>query len=179
MIADPEFLKPVRHQDFSSVRFDGLLIPGGHAPGVKTLLDSAAAQACVIEAFRRDLAVAAICHGPVLLSRSRDPDTGRSVLAGRRTTALTRLLEYAGYLLTAPSHGRYYRTYPMTVESEVRSALGTPNSFVRGPLPLRRDAPDNVASGFALRDGNYVSARWPGDAYRFAEEYVALLSEKR
>jgi putative intracellular protease/amidase len=26
-----------------------------------------------------------------------------------------------------------------------------------------------------VRDGNYVSARWPGDAYTFASTFVAVL----
>jgi hypothetical protein len=38
-----------------------------------------------------------------------------------------------------------------------------------------RDTPTNLAPGFALRDGNYVSARWPGDAHRFAHDFGALL----
>jgi hypothetical protein len=28
---------------------------------------------------------------------------------------------------------------------------------------------------FALQDGRYVSARWPGDAYLFARRFTALL----
>ena len=174
MLEDADFRQPIRHDAWSEVAFDGLLIPGGHAPGVKSLLDSAPAQACVQAAFKNDRVVGAICHGPVLLARSRDA-SGRSVLYGRRSAALTQMLEYSGFLLTALSHGRYYRTYRTPVETEVKSALETPRHFVRGPLPLRRDTPDDVAPGFALRDGNYVSARWPGDAYRFAQELVSLL----
>jgi len=29
-----------------------------------------------------------------------------------------------------------------------------------------------------VRDGNYVSARWPGDVHRFAREFSAMLGEK-
>ena len=31
------------------------------------------------------------------------------------------------------------------------------------------------APGFTVRDGNWLSARWPGDAHRFASEFVAML----
>jgi len=30
-----------------------------------------------------------------------------------------------------------------------------------------------------VRDGNYLSARWPGDAHRFAGEFAAMLSERQ
>lgn len=174
MIEDADFLKPLRHDAWRDVQFDGLLIPGGHAPGVKTLIESHAAQDCAQEAFRRDRVVAAICHGVLLLARTRDA-SGRSVLYGRRTTALTRMLEYSAFALTALSHGRYYRTYPTSVETEVKAALAEPEHFDRGPLPLRRDTPQDLRPGFAVVDGNYVSARWPGDGNRFASELVALL----
>jgi len=175
MIADSSFLHPIRHDGWRVAQFDALLIPGGHAPGMRTLLDSEAAQACVVESFRRDRIVAAICHGPVLLARSRDKTTGQSVLHGRRTTALTRMLEFSAFALTAASLGRYYRTSALSVEAEVKAALGDASRFSLGTLPLRRDTPQNLQPGFALCDGNYISARWPGDAYRFAHELVTRL----
>ena len=33
----------------------------------------------------------------------------------------------------------------------------------------------NDAPAFVVEDGNYVSARWPGDAYRFAKVMLAKL----
>ena len=30
---------------------------------------------------------------------------------------------------------------------------------------------------FVVEDGNYVSARWPGDAYLFARRFAALLDK--
>lgn len=176
MSSDSSFLHPIRHDAWRVAQFDALLIPGGHAPGMKTLLDSAAAQACVVESFRRDRLVAAICHGPVLLARSIDGATGRSVLHGRRSTALTQGLEYSAFFMTALSHGRYYRTSNLSVEAEVKAALGGSQNFDRGPLPLRRDSMRNLAPGFALCDENYLSARWPGDACRFTHELVSRLS---
>lgn len=63
----------------------------------------------------------------------------------------------------------------MSVEDEVKSLLKSPAQFERGPAPLGRDAPDRLERGFVVRDGNYVSARWPGDAHRFATEFMTLL----
>ena len=119
--------------------------------------------------------MAAICHGPVMLARSIDPATGRSVLHGRRTTGLTRLLEYSGYLMTFPLLGRLFRTYPTLVATEVGAVLASPDHFLSGPLPLNRDSATNLKPGFVVRDGKYVSARWPGDAHRFAAEFLSVL----
>jgi hypothetical protein len=94
------------------------------------------------------------------------------VLADRRTTCLPRYMEALAYGLTFWKLGRYYRTYPAYVEEEVREALRDPaRQFQRGPLTLGRGAP------FVVEDGNYVSARWPGDAYLFAQRFLALLEQ--
>jgi hypothetical protein len=124
----------------------------------------------------RGLPVGAICHGVVLLARAIDPATGRSVLYGRRTTALTKSLELSGWQLTRLRLGDYYRTYPQTVQDEVVSVLADTSDFDAGPLLPRRDSPRHPDRGFTVRDDNYLSARWPGDAHTFARQFVALVS---
>ena len=122
--------------------------------------------------------VAAICHGVLVLARTRDPATGRSVLADRQTTCLPKYMERLAYLTTAWRLGRYYRTYPAYVEDEVKAALDDPGSqFQRGPAVLgaRGTATDDKPA-FAVTDRNYLSARWPGDAYLFGRRFCALLA---
>ena len=81
--------------------------------------------------------VGAICHGVLVLARTRDAATGRSVLAGCRTTCLPKYMERSAYLATGWRLGRYYRTYPAYVEDEVKASLDDPRAqFVRGPLTL-------------------------------------------
>jgi hypothetical protein len=29
-----------------------------------------------------------------------------------------------------------------------------------------------------VRDGNYISARWPGDVHTFAKTFIAVLAER-
>jgi protease I len=53
--------------------------------------------------------------------------------------------------------------------------LARPEDFIRGPLPLRRDSAARLGVGFTVRDGDYLSARWPGDAHRFASEFAAMI----
>ena len=148
--------------------FDALLLPGGHAPGVREYLESPHLQGVVVQAFARDLPVAAICHGPVLLARSRQAD-GQSVLAGRHVTALPGWMEWSAYALTFWKLGRHYRTYPQTVEAEVRAAVESGGSFERGPLTNRYDAP------FIVEDGSLVTGRWPGDSAALAQALIQRL----
>lgn len=169
-----EFRSPIGYNDISSEKLDGLILPGGHAKGMREFLESSQLQSVVAGFFSRSKPVGAICHGVLLAARSREPD-GRSVIYGKKTTALTKFMELTAWALTYLYLGDYYRTYPTTVEDEVRTALATAEDFVRGPISIFRDAPDKLAVGFAVRDGNYLSARWPGDAHRFANEFALML----
>jgi len=176
MIRDPAFRQPLAYAALAGAEYDALLVPGGHAQGVKTLLESELAQAAVVDAFKAHKPVAAVCHGVLLLARSIDPATGKSVLFGRKTTALTKAMELAAWGMTKLWLGDYYRTYPQTVEDEVRAALASPDDFkTGGPLPMR-DRKHLQQLGYAVRDRNYLSARWPGDCHRFSQEFLQMLA---
>lgn len=162
-------VEAVRAEDFDAVVF-----PGGHAPPMRAYLESEAVQRLAVAAFATERLVGAICHGAVVLARAKTPD-GRSVLHGRKTTSLLRRQEMLAWRLTRRRLGDYYRTYPTTVEDEVRAALAAPTDFLTGPTPLLRDAPGRLGRGFVVEDGRYLSARWPGDAWRFSAALDAAL----
>ncbi len=168
------FLAPLRYQDLRASDFDALMLPGGHARGMRPYLESPLLQALVVDFFAAGKPVGAICHGALLAARSRTA-SARSVLHGRRTTGLRRDQELLAWGLTCTWLGSYYRTYPTPLETEIRSLLASPDDFDRGPLALTRDSPRDLTPGFTLRDGNYLSARWPGDAHRFGHEFAALV----
>jgi putative intracellular protease/amidase len=166
------------------------------ARGMRSYIDSGILHRLVVEAFARGLVVGAICHGVLLAARSVDPETGRSVLYGRKTTALTWAMEGSAWRLTRFTRfwdRNYYRTYTeepgqpdgyMSVQSEVTRALEDPADFrdVARGSPHRwrkssgmvRDTPADSRPAFVVDDGGYVSARWPGDTHTFA----SLLSQK-
>lgn len=169
MAENPAFQRPVRFADVDVDTFDGLLLPGGHAKGMRPYLESVALQDIVRGFFARDRPVGAICHGPVVLARTLDGRTGASVVAGRRLTALTRPLENIAWLLTFWLLGDYYRTYPQWVQSELVDAVGEAGKFELGPVFA------SYARPFTVRDGNLLTARWPGDSSLFARELVAML----
>lgn len=177
---------------------DGIVLPGGHrARGMREYLESPALQRLVVDAFAADLPVGAICHGVLLVARSTAAD-GRSVLHGRRTTALTWRQERTASALAHVGRfwdRRYYRTYPelpgqpagyMSVEHEVTRALRRADDFLDVPADAphrwaktsgtKRDSPTDSRPAWVVRDGNYVSARWPGDAHTFAATFAELLS---
>ena len=156
--------------------YDALLLPGGHAPRMRQYLGSRVLQQRVAQFWALDRPVAAICHGVLVLARSQGED-GRSLLADRRTTCLPKYLERTAFYATAWRLGRYYRTYPAYVEDEVRAALeDAGRQFERGPRAgVRRGTRDDHAPAFVVEDGRYVSARWPGDAYLFAERLLTRL----
>jgi len=178
MVSDHAFQHPLSYDDVNTKQITAVLIPGGHEKGVKTLLESARMQQIMVELFDRDVPVGAVCHGVVLLARSRSPKTGRSVLFGRKTAALTNFMELSAWWMTRWSLGDYYRTYPITVQDEVAASLAKPDDFQNGPFWLRRDTESKPERGFVVRDGNYLSARWPGDCHHFGQAYVQLLAEQ-
>ncbi len=173
---EPSFQRPLRWDGIVPWDYQALLLPGGHAPGMRQYLAAPPLFAKVAAFWRLERPVAAICHGVLVLARTQD-DQGRSLLATARTTCLPKYMERIAYYLTAWKLGRYYRTYPAYVEDEVKGSLEDPaRQFVRGPIHLvsKGSARDDRAA-FVVEHGLYLSARWPGDAYLLGKRLLELL----
>lgn len=175
MIIQPSFLQPVVYDNVDVAEYDALFIPGGHAQGMKTMMESKAAQSICRHFMAENKPVAAVCHGVLLLARSQY-ENGDSVLKGRHTTALTASMELSAWAVTAPWLGSYYRTYPATVEQEVRQAVGVEGRFDKGPFLPIRDSEANHRFGFTVLDKKYLSARWPGDCNKFSADWLNVLA---
>ena len=126
--------------------------------------------------------------------------SGRSVLFGRKTTALTWALERKAALTGRIARfwdPHYYRTYQekpgqpagfMSVQQEVTRALAAESDFIDVPETspnhrkqtsgMHRDSRHDSSPAFTVRDGNYLSARWPGDVFTFAQTFAAMLNDK-
>jgi putative intracellular protease/amidase len=197
LLQSPAFSSPMAWAEIDG-DFDGLVLPGGHrARGMRGYLESRVLQEVVVKAFRAGTPVAAICHGVLLAARSIDPTTGRTVLYGRKTTALTWTLEHRAAGLARFTRfwdPGYYRTYLeepgqpagyMSVQQEVTRALARPGDFLDvapgTPDAARktggrvRDSIDDERPAFVVADGNYLSARWPGDVHTFAKRFASML----
>jgi len=198
---DAAFGAPLRYTDLRIDAFAGLLLPGGHhARGMRTYLESETLQRFVGAFFDSGKPVGAICHGVVLAARSVVPSTGRNALYGRRTTALTWALERLAWRtgrIVRFWEPNYYRTYVeapgepdgfCSVQAEVTRALARPEDFIDVPTDAldrslktsgrARDTLDNARPAWVVRDGAYVSARWPGDVHTFAKTFAAVLAER-
>jgi putative intracellular protease/amidase len=176
----PEFRAPIRYDAIDPTSFAGILLPGGHAQGMKQYLESMAVRDKVAAFFTLGREVAAICHGVLVLARTRQAGTEKSVLHDRKTTCLPKWMERSAYFMTAWKHGRYYRTYDAYVEDEVRAALDDPKAqFVGGPFgQSKRGTATDHSPAMVVEDRNYLSARWPGDAYLFAEKLAERLATR-
>ena len=205
LLRDPGFNRPLTHAALAAAAFDALVLPGGHAKAMRPYLESPVLQAFVASFFEardaqgRPKPVAAVCHGVVLAARSVSPATGKSVLHGRKTTALTWALEDSAWRLTRivrPWDADYYRTYLEAageppghagVQAEVTRALADPADFLDVPpnAPdharktggLARDSLSDPRPAWVVRDGAYLSARWPGDVHTFARTFAGMLEE--
>lgn len=202
---DADFLQPKRFAELQVAGYDALLLPGGHAKGMRPYLEDASLQGFVadffdaVDAAGQHKPVAAVCHGVLLAARSISKKTGKSVLHGRKTTALTWKLERSAWRLTRYLarfwDAGYYRTYGeaadeapgyWSVESEVKRALAQDSDFVDVPTGCEhfwrktsgmvRDRPTDTRPAWVVQDGNYLSARWPGDVHTFAQRLLDLLS---
>ena len=75
------------------------------------------------------------------------------------------------------------------MQQEVTRALAEPEDFKDVPKDTpdyrrktsgrTRDSDTDARPAWVVRDGVYVSARWPGDAHTFANALVEVLAERR
>ncbi len=91
------------------------------------------------------------------------------------------VLQVGKKILPGSEAGRTHETHVVGIEAvgddEVRAALDHPDvQFERGPrtLSARGTATDDTPA-FVVQDRNYLSARWPGDAYLFGRRFTDLL----
>jgi putative intracellular protease/amidase len=176
----PAFEKPIPWSAIDPASYGAMLLPGGHAPGMRQYLEGETLFARAAAFQRTGKPLAAICHGVLVLARARDALTGKPLLAERRTTCLPKYMERTAWMITAWKLGSYYRTYPEYVEDEVRGALTEPDKqFQRGPRVLtKKGTLDDDAHAFVVEDGSYLSARWPGDVYLLAKKLAGRLAPR-
>ncbi len=175
MLGTPGFANSVAWSDLNPTDYDALLLPGGHAPGMRQYLGNSVLHGKIAEFWKTNRPVAAICHGVLVAARSRNED-GTSILRGFQSTCLPKYMERIAYYISAWKLGRYYRTYPAYVEDEVRAALGEARHFERGPITLSKRGTRSDDDGtFVVEDRHYISGRWPGDSYLLAKRLLDRL----
>jgi len=175
MEEDTNFQNPTAWKDVKPLDFDALVMPGGHAPGMKPYLESEHVFAVCRNFFAREAPVASVCHGILALARTKDVD-GQSILHGYQVTGLNNFQENIAYKMTKKTMGTHYQTYPVSVQDEVSAVLASAKDFKPGPLFPSFGTAKNPNKGFTVKDRNLISARWPGDVYKLAYGFVDMLN---
>lgn len=117
MSKTPEFQNPLSWMSpgFNLDSYNLVFLPGGHEKGVRQLIDSPMMQTHLASYFPTTVkpssrAVAAVCHGVMVLSETKGTD-GKSVIHDCVTTALPARFEQVAFWGTRAFLGDYYKTY--------------------------------------------------------------------
>lgn len=156
MAASDAFRAPLAWSDVAMAEYGALVLPGGHAPGIRPYLESPVVQGLAAGFLADGRVVGAICHGVLVVARA-------GLVGERRVTTLTKPQERIARWWSLPRTGRRFRTYPQYTEAEVRAAGGI---IDRGSL---------LRGGHVIVDGTLVTARVPDDAAAFAGTLADLL----
>jgi putative intracellular protease/amidase len=136
---------------------------------MKQFLESSILQEKVVQFFKENKCVGAICHGVLVLARALDPETGKSVIHNYRLTSLTKGLEMIGYAATFWLLGRRFRTYDAYVADEVRDALRSRRQYSSGMIPFPH----------VVVDRNLVTSRyWLFDAMKYSLKFAEMVEAR-
>jgi len=169
MTQDLAYQHPIPYAEIDPDRYQAILLPGGDTPPMRQYLDSPVLQSKVLQFWQRGKLIGAICHGMLVLARTIDPQTGRSVLYGHKVTALPKSLDRTVYRLAPLLLRREYIMYPSCVAEEVRACLERPEDFSNGP---------GILVPYVVCDGNLITSRWYYDAELFAERFAKALEQR-
>lgn len=171
MLQSDEFNHPITYDAINPDDYVLLHLPGGHAKGVKQYLENVVLQEKVAQFFYQNKLVGSICHGAIVLTRTKDKNTGKSIIYNYKLTALTKNLEKLAYYITAWKLKDYYRTYLTYTQDEVQNQLADKANFKTG---------FNQFKPFVCQDKNLITARWPKDIELYCKTLLkALESHKK
>ena len=167
MTQDPAYQHPIPYAEIDPDQYQALLLPGGDTPRMRQYLESPVLQSKVLQFWQRGKLIGAICHGVLVLARTIDPQTGRSVLYGHKVTAVPKSLDRAAYLFDRWLLKRGY--YACCVAEEVRACLEHPEDFSSG---------SSILVPYVVSDGDLITSRWYMDAELFSERFSDELQQR-
>ena len=156
--ADPEaqeaLANTVKLSGVSPSGFDAVFYPGGHGP-LWDLAEDPRSIALIEALHAAGKPVAAVCHAPGVLRRTKAPD-GEPLVAGKRVTGFANSEEAAVGLT---------EVVPFLVEDALKEAGGL---YAKGP---------DWAS-YVRTDGTLVTGQNPASSKEAAEALVGLLQDR-
>jgi len=182
MCKSNNFKKPILWNEVNVENFHGIILPGGHATGVKPYLESEVVREKVIQFWKLKRPIGAMSRAVLILARAKKQKNNLSIIRRRSTTTFPKLFEDTAYYLTRLSHGNLFKPYEKSCEEEVCESLEEPNIQYRkssiNPKMAKKDTLFDQSNGFVVVDKQYISSRWAGDSYTFIFKFIELLTGK-
>ena len=178
LVASNEWANPVLFSDLDMKDYDGIVMAGG----LGTMLDLAnniPLHKLVLDAYKSDKLVAAICYAVAVLVFTRDPDNGyKSIIHGRTVTAHPRAWDFDVDLTfdlygETPDNKATDACTPgflFPLEDIVTDAVG-PKGKCISPEDANRDNPSVAV------DGNIVTALSVESSIAFGKKLVEILAD--
>jgi putative intracellular protease/amidase len=132
MTHDKAYQHPITYAEINPTEYARIILPGGHAPGMTQYLDCSVLQSKVLDFWKQGKVIGAISHGVMILARTIDPASWKSILDGHKVTALMKSLERTGYFMTIWLFDGRYCTYACHLADEVRGCLENGRDFMSG-----------------------------------------------
>ena len=169
MYQDPFYQHPIPYAEIKPDQYEALILPGGDTLHMRQYLESSILRDKVLLFWQQGKLIGAICHGILVLTRTIDPQTGHSVLYGRKVTALPTVLDRFAYFLDSWFIKRGYLRYSCSVAQEVYQCLERRQDFSSG----------NLFAPYVVYDGNLVTSRHYGDAELFGKRFTDELLHRK
>lgn len=135
--------------------YDGVFVPGGHG-AMWDLPNNEGARNIIEHAFSIGTPIAAVCHGPAVLVRSRRPD-GRPIVEGRHVNSFTDAEEIAA---------GHQNAVPFLLESRLKQ------------LNANFSSTQNWQSCCVV-DGNLITGQNPASTKKVATAFLRCVTESK
>jgi len=178
ILASGEWDYPIRLSDARMDEFDALVLAGGLGADLD-LTNNPAVHRLVLEAYKKEKLICAICFSVAALAFTRDPDHGyRSVLFGRKATAHPRSWDFVTdvtydlYEATAANAGTNVVTpgFVLPIQDVVTDAVGPQGNCYADPTISR-------AKPSVVFDRPFITACSVESSIAFGEKIVEVLAK--
>lgn len=178
ILDDGEWDDVIKIQDANMDDYDVLVLVGGHGSFLD-VVGNINVHNLIIKAYKSSKIVAALCAPSVSLSIARDPDTGLSLMRGRRSTAHPRAWDYVvdlPYILaraTKDNNSLDLVTpgFLFPVQNVIEDATGDPKLVSADPNADREHP-------VVVWDDPFLTGQSIESGIAFGEKLVSIIKEK-
>jgi len=178
IIKSGEWSHPIKTKDANMDDYDILVLVGGQGSFLD-VISNPAVLGLIVKAYKSNKIVAALCATAVSLSIARHPDTGLSLMRGKRSASRPREWDYAADIsytvihTTADNRGTNIVTpgFILPIQNIIEDATGDSN-LVNADLNADREHP------VVVWDEPFLTALSVESAVAFGDKIVELLNAR-